>query len=64
MICLAFETDAGVWEVHEEMDGYEAWLDRFHERLDVSPDWMLEVMFPAFETNLMQLYPPSGEKAA
>jgi len=57
LICLGIESDQGVWEVHEGMDGYEQFLEHFHAQLDVSPEWVLNVMLPAFETNLTQIYP-------
>ncbi len=57
LICLGIESDQGVWEVHEGMDGYEDFLAHFHAQLEVSPEWVLSVMLPAFETNLTQIYP-------
>jgi hypothetical protein len=57
-ICLAFTTNGESWtEVSEEADGWvdlgRAMCERF---TDVPANWLLEVMTPAFETNLRVLY--------
>ncbi len=56
-ICLNFETQSGEIVVHEGMQGYEELLEALEQHLGLTPEWTLEVMFPAFEENLTQIYP-------
>ncbi len=56
-ICLNFETRSGEIVVHEGMQGYEELLAGLERHLGLTPEWSLDVMFPAFEENLTQIYP-------
>jgi hypothetical protein len=55
LICLAFHAgDSGPFEVHEEMEGWQALVDALPEHLPSCqsfPDWWAAVTFPAFARN-------------
>jgi hypothetical protein len=58
MICLLFTMlDGSAIEVNEGMPGYEALSEQLVGRPGVKVAWMLDVMFPAFEPCLTQIYP-------
>ena len=44
-------------EVSEDAEGYRAFESEVERRFAIAPEWKLEVLFPAFETQLRQLYP-------
>ncbi len=56
-VCLAFTSKDGIIEIAEDTEGYSEVLERLEIHLGVTPEWMLTVMFPAFEPNLTQIYP-------
>ena len=56
LLCLAILAGDDLVEVHERMPGFEAFDERLHERLALSPEWKLTVLFPAFETNATEIY--------
>jgi hypothetical protein len=54
LICLGFRVsdDGSLYEVHEDMPGYEALCEEIGRRFpDVNQDWWRAVTFPAFATN-------------
>jgi hypothetical protein len=60
LLCLAVGTNDGVVELNEEMEGYGQVEEQLCERLGVGHEWKLRVLFPAFETCIVTLYP--GER--
>jgi len=61
LICLAAMDRAGqvLFEVDEGMTGYQELIDELTARLDgclSMGGWYRQVAFPAFETNLTELY--------
>lgn len=56
-ICLAFITKNGIIEISEDAKEFSDILEKLENHLGITPEWMMTVMFPAFETNLTQIYP-------
>ncbi len=56
-ICLAFITENGIIEISEDAREFSNVLEKLENHLGITPEWMMTVMFPAFETNLTQIYP-------
>lgn len=56
-VYLAFTTEDGIIEIAEDAKGYSDVLKKLENHLGITSEWMLAVMAPPFETNLMQIYP-------
>lgn len=64
LICLAFRLeDDSIFEVNERMQGWDYLIENLPEYLPNCvkfSEWFMEVAFPAFEMNLIQIYPREG----
>ena len=56
LLCLLIQSDDAMVEIDEQMAGFALVLDELERRLEITPDWRLRVLFPAFETNATILY--------
>ncbi len=57
MICLAFVTRGGWFEIREEDIGFPELMDALNKRYpEFPPQWYYEVMHPAFEENRRTLW--------
>ncbi len=43
-------------DINEEMEGWYIFTKTLNEQLHIDPIWQMDVMFPAFETNLKRIY--------
>lgn len=60
-ICLRFHCRGKTpLTVDETMAGFETLAGALEQRLGISPQWYLTVMFPAFETNLAVIWEADG----
>ena len=65
LICVMLRTsdDRDSFELHEQMSGWQNFVDNLPEHLPgCRPfhEWFMEVAFPAFEFNLVKIYPPEN----
>ena len=60
LICLAFRLeDDSMFELNESMQGWDYLIENLPEYLPnckKSSEWFMEVAFPAFEMNLIEIY--------
>jgi hypothetical protein len=57
LICIEFvDADGRVYEVNEEVDGYQAVEDALVNRFHVEKDWRRHIALPAFQENRRVLY--------
>ena len=67
LICLAFKRSGReeYYEIHEEMAGYHDLLEIVPRHLpNFTLEWVLDVAFPAFETNHRTIWKRSPSKVA
>lgn len=61
LICLSLKTTTGAsLELNEEMKGWKNLVDNLSKVLPNCPafeEWFMEVAIPAFELNLLKIYP-------
>lgn len=61
LICLAFESQRGVAEIHEEMEGYKAVIECLPSLFPgLAPRWWTTVAFPPFQTNFTTIWEAPG----
>ena len=56
VICIAIERNDGVCELNEEMKGFSDLFGFMEKNLYVSPSWYIDIMTPAFATNMIIIY--------
>lgn len=67
LICIMLRTsaaDARGFELHEQMQGWQVLVEKLPEYLpECAPfhEWFMEVAFPAFEFNLIKIYPRENQ---
>jgi hypothetical protein len=65
MLCLMIADGHGsAIEVDEQMPGYAELIERIDALPGTMPGWQLQVMFPAFDPCLTQIYPAEAEAPA
>ncbi|WP_159975697.1 MULTISPECIES: hypothetical protein [unclassified Novosphingobium] len=55
-LCVAVVSDGSAMELDECMEGFEPWLLALENRLEIAGEWRLRVLFPVFETNMLEIF--------
>ena len=59
-ICIRIELETNIaFTAHEDLDGYNEFIQKLEENVEIRPAWFLDVAFPAFERNETVIYEKS-----